>query len=124
MSFCTVANCIDGRIQIPVIRYLQKRFNVEYVDSITESGINLVLAERKNAVLVQTIIGRMNISVNQHDSIGIAVVGHYDCAINKAPKNVQSMHTKKAIQFLRKQYENIEIIGLWVDRNWDVHEVV
>ena len=38
MSFCTVVNCMDGRVQLPVIRYLQERFEVPYVDSITEVG--------------------------------------------------------------------------------------
>ncbi|MHA1252503.1 MAG: carbonic anhydrase, partial [Candidatus Helarchaeota archaeon] len=28
MKFCTVINCMDGRVQIPVINYLRKRFNV------------------------------------------------------------------------------------------------
>ncbi|MGI9568583.1 MAG: carbonic anhydrase, partial [Desulfobulbia bacterium] len=34
MRFCSVISCMDGRVQLPVIRYLQKRFNVDYVDSI------------------------------------------------------------------------------------------
>ena len=38
IRFCTVINYIDGRVQLPVIRYLQKRFDAEYVDSITEAG--------------------------------------------------------------------------------------
>jgi hypothetical protein len=38
MHFCTVINCMDGRVQLPVNKYLQKRFNVAYVDSITEAG--------------------------------------------------------------------------------------
>ena len=33
MKFCTAVTCMDGRIQLPVIAYLQKRFNAEYVDS-------------------------------------------------------------------------------------------
>ena len=93
-------------------------------DLITESGINLVLAEREDPVLIRTVIDRVTISVEKHDSVGIAVVGHYDCVRNKGSKDDQTVHTKKAIGFLREQYENIKIIGLWVDENWDVHEVV
>jgi hypothetical protein len=77
---------MDGRVQLPLIRYLPKRFNVDYVDSITE-------------------------------------VGHHDCAGNPAPKNDQIVHLQKAIQSIRQQYENIEVIGLWVDKNWEVHEI-
>ena len=31
MSFCTAVNCIDGRVQLPLIRYLQEGFGVLYV---------------------------------------------------------------------------------------------
>ena len=40
MRFCTVINCMDGRVQLPVIRHMKERFNAEYVDSITEPGPN------------------------------------------------------------------------------------
>ncbi|MFC1682811.1 carbonic anhydrase [Candidatus Zixiibacteriota bacterium] len=123
MRFCTAINCMDGRVQLPVIRYLQKRFNVEYVDSITEPGPNLILSEEKNTASIQSIHERLKISIENHHSVGVAVVGHHDCAGNPAQQNDQMMHIQKAIQFLRHQYENIEIIGLWVDDNWEVHEV-
>ena len=35
MTFCTAVNCMDGWAKLPVIKYLQDRFNVEHVDSIT-----------------------------------------------------------------------------------------
>ncbi len=124
MKFCTVINCMDGRAQIPVIRYLQKRFNAEYVDSITEAGPNLILAEQKSTTLVQSILERLKISVEKHNSVGVAIVGHHDCAGNPSPQDDQIMHIKKATGFLRQLYKNIEIIALWVDNNWEVHEVI
>lgn len=124
MRFCSVINCMDGRVQLPVIRYLQKRFKVEYVDSITEAGPNLILSEEKNTTAVQAILDRLKISIEHHDSVGIAMVGHHGCAGNPASKEEQIIHIKKAIQLLRQRYENIEIIGLWVDENWEVHKVV
>ena len=123
MRFCSVINCMDGRVQLPVIRYLQKRFNVDYVDSITEAGPNLILTEAKKASSTQAIFERLKISVENHHSVGVAIVGHHDCAGNPAPKNDQIVHLQKAIQSIRQQYENIEVIGLWVDKNWEVHEI-
>jgi len=123
MKFCTVIKCMDGRVQLPVIKYLQKRFNAEFVDSITESGPNLILAEGKNSVIIESILDRLKISVEKHHSEGIAIVGHYDCAGNAASKDEQVIHVKKAIEFISQQYGNVEVIGLWVDENWDVHEV-
>lgn len=124
MRFCTVINCMDGRVQLPVIRYLQYRFNVECVDSITEAGPNLILAERKPIALVQSVLERLRVSFENHNSVGVAIVGHHDCAGNPAPQHDQIVHIRKAIHLLRQQYRNIEIIGLWVDRNWEVHEVI
>ncbi len=123
MRFCTAINCMDGRVQLPVIQYLQKRFNVKYIDSVTEAGPNLFLAKQNKAALVQAILEKLRISIDKHNSVGIAVVGHQDCAGNPAPYNKQIVHISKSIQFVRTQYGNIKVIGLWVDSDWEVHEV-
>jgi copper homeostasis protein CutC len=115
---------MDGRIQLPVIKYLQKRFNAEYVDSITEAGVSRILAEGKNTASIQSILKKLKISIEKHNSVGIAVVAHHDCAGNPALKNVKIIHIKKAIQLIRQQCKNMEIIGLWVDENWKAQEVI
>ncbi len=115
---------MDGRVQLPVIRYLQRRFNAEYVDTITEPGPNRILADEKGTALVRrSILDRITISIERHDSVGMAIVGHYDCAGNPVPEAEQIAHIKRAMQFLRRQFEDMAIVGLWVDENWDVHEV-
>lgn len=123
MSFCTVINCMDGRVQLSVIQYLQKRFNVKYVDSITEPGPNLILAKQTSSELVESIFSRVRISVEQHHSQGIAVVGHHDCAGNPASREEQIAHISDAIKLVQQYYPDIEIIGLWVDENWEVSEL-
>ena len=124
MQFCTAINCMDGRAQLPVIHYLQKRFNVAYVDSITEAGPNLILAKQDNAVLVQTILERLSVSIDKHNSVGIAIVGHQDCAGNPTTYDEQIAQIKSSVQFLENRYENVEVIGLWLDTDWGVHEVM
>ena len=123
MRFCSVINCVDGRVQLPVINYLQKRFNVDYVDSITEAGPNLILSENKNTRAIQAVFDKLEISLNKHRSLGIAIVGHHDCAGNPAPQDKQIGQLRLAIQLIRQKYEDIEIIGLWVDENWEVSEI-
>ena len=54
---------------------------------------------------------------------GSAIVGHHDCAGNPAPKDEQMIHIQKACDLIRQQYMNIEVIGLWMDKNWEVLEV-
>ncbi len=123
MSFCTVINCMDGRIQLPVIEYLQERFNVDYVDSITEPGPNLILSQQTNINIVESIFNRIKISVDHHGSVGIAVVGHHNCAGNPATKEEQTIHTLDAIRCIKHKYSDIEVIGLWIDENWKVSEL-
>lgn len=123
MRFCTVINCVDGRVQLPVIRYLQKRFDVDYVDSITEAGPNLLLSENKNTRSIQAIFDKLKISVNKHHSVGLAIAGHHDCAGNPAPQDRQIIHVQAAVKLIQQKYDDIEIIGLWVDENWEVHEI-
>jgi len=134
MSFCTAINCMDGRVQLPVIDFLKSRFNADYVDTVTEPGPNLILAKQADSTLAESILHRVSISVERHDSVGIAIVAHHDCAGNRAAKEDQIAHLRAAIQVAREwrfrptraprqTAQNLEIIGLWVDENWEVHEL-
>ncbi len=124
MKFCTAINCMDGRVQQPVIKYMQKRFDADVVDAITEPGPINILAVGTDLSKIQSIIERLKISIEVHDSIGIAVVGHYDCAGNPVTEKEQLIQIEKAVNFLNQKYNDIEIIGLWVDENWTVHKLV
>ena len=123
MRFCTAINCMDGRAQLPVIHYLQQRFHAAYVDTITEPGINRLLAEESNATLCASIHARIAISLERHDSVGMAVCGHHDCAGNPVDRQTQISHIRQAVAALRQRYPQVPVIGLWVDENWRVEEV-
>ena len=71
-----------------------------------------------------TSLERLKISIENKYSVGLAIVGHHDCVSNPALKNDQIVHLQKAIQPIRQQYESIELIGLRVDKNWEVHELM
>jgi len=122
-TFCTAVNCMDGRVQVPVLTYLLRRFQAEYVDSITEPGPNRILAERDDAGAVQSILDRLKISVENHASVGIALAGHHDCCGNPACKDDQMGHLAAAVRYLRGLFQNIPVIALWVDENWNVIEL-
>lgn len=124
MEYCTVINCMDGRVQLPVISFLQKYFNAEYVDSITEPGAVKVLAEpAKWPETIESMKNMLDISFNIHFSVGLAVVAHHDCAGNPKPKAEQIKQLKKSVHFLRTQYPDMRIIGLWVNENLQVELV-
>ena len=126
MAFCTVSNCMDGRVQEPVIQFMRERFDAESVDSITEAGPNLILAKQTSEALIQSIFDKLAISVNEHQYVGIGIAGYHDCAGNPANKQDQLDqldHIEKSIQMVKKTYPSMEVIGLWISDNWDVEEV-
>ena len=122
-NFCTAINCMDGRVQLPVNEYLRARFDANYVDTITDKGPNLILTLGEEQNKIDAILDKVALSINKHNSKGIAVIGHYDCAGNPSPNEEQVEHIKKSVKFLKDKIENIEIIGLWVDEKWKVNEI-
>ena len=126
MRFCTAINCMDGRAQLPAITFLKERFHVDYVDMITEAGPNRMLGHLTNYGLLQSVLDRLRISVEHHRSVGIAIVGHHDCAGNPAGKEEQTCDTLAALKRIRQhcpQYKDIPMIGLWIDETWSVSEI-
>ncbi len=114
---------MDGRVQLPVNRYLCKRFGVDYVDTVTEPGPCAILADNSDVILVKSILRRAGISVERHGSRGIAVVGHFDCAGNPAGMERQKEQIMQCLELLKRHFRNVELVGLYVDEHWNVHEV-
>ena len=114
---------MDGRIQEPIINFLKEHYDVEYVDTITEAGPCKILASNENPVLVNSILERVEISTQKHNSELIAISGHFDCAGNPCDRDTQVGQIKQSIQFCKNIYPDVEIIGLWVDDKWKVDNV-
>lgn len=123
MAFCTAINCMDGRVQLPVINYLMKRFDIEFVDSITEPGPVKILAEHSEPMLFTSILKRVSISIQKHRSRTIVVCAHADCAGNPVTDSTQQEQLRNAATILRKKYPDMEIISLWIDAHWTIHEL-
>ena len=122
-EFVTTINCMDGRVQEPVIQWLKEKFNSKYVDTITEPGPNLILAQDEDTDRIESIKERVDISVNGHGSETIAIVGHYDCAGNLAEKEEQLEHIKASIAKVKDWDFGVKVIGLWVNQEWEVEPI-
>ncbi|MFZ7132389.1 MAG: carbonic anhydrase [Eubacteriales bacterium] len=122
-TFVTTINCIDGRVQIPIIQYLLDKFSCNYVDSITEAGPDKILALREETTILNSIKTRVDISVNQHKSKVVTIVGHFDCAGNPVDEATHKKHIQKSINTIRSWNLDVVVLGLWVDENWNVQEV-
>jgi hypothetical protein len=119
-SFATALNCIDGRAQLPVIELVKKLSGANYVDMITEAGIERLLT---NEDCRGGILKKVDISTEKHGSRFIAVVAHYDCAgnpVDEATHKAQTMASKAALQ---KLYPELTIIGVWVDAEFKANVI-
>lgn len=123
-KFAAAVNCIDGRIQMPVINWLKKQYGVSYIDMITEAGPNKIISEDKYTIAIDSIKRRLEISVNNHGSELIAVTGHYDCAGNPANKEEQIKQIISSVKKMETWNLKSRIIGLWIDENHDVWQII
>jgi len=122
-SFCTVVNCMDGRVQLPVIRYLMDRFGAAFVDSVTEAGPICCLAEPAASDAKSSILRRVGVSVNAHGSRAVAIVAHADCAGNPLCREEQLKQLAAAVAEVNRAFPQVTVLGLWVSDAWVVSEV-
>lgn len=122
-TFGVAINCMDGRVQLPVIDFLKKKFGLDYVDAVTEPGPNKIVAENRDFATVESIKRRVAISVEKHGAKIVALVAHFDCAGNPADKTVQLDQLNQAEEVVKSWGFNTRIVKLWVDENWQVHLV-
>jgi hypothetical protein len=114
-TFATAINCIDGRTHLPVIQFMREHCNVDYVDVITEPGPDKIMAELEETAIIESILSRVNISIQKHNSSTIAIVGHFDCAGNPVPEKIHKQQLAKAVDFLKEEYPDKKIIALWLN---------
>jgi len=123
MKFGTVINCIDGRVQYPVMDYLKNNYDVEFFDAANEAGPLKILNDRTDKCRLFSLKEQIRISVEEHGSRFIAIVGHHDCAGNHAERKIQEQQIDEALRYLRKAYgDEIMYVGLYVNDRWEVEE--
>lgn len=119
--FATCLNCIDGRVQIPVINWITQNYDVDYVDMVTEAGMDGLMAE--NTFNPANVLRKLAISIGNHDSNIIFIVGHFDCAANPVNEDEHREQIKKAVQRIKNYTLSCEIIGLWVTEYFEVEKI-
>jgi len=122
-AFATAMNCMDGRVQYAVAELLKKKYKVDYVDMITEPGLDGILATNRDKAEIESIKRKVGISTGRHGSKHIAVAGHHDCAGNPVDKDTHLAHIRASIKVVKSWGFNAEVIGLWVDDKWKASEV-
>ena len=119
-KFATSVSCMDGRIQIPLTNWIKENFSVDYVDTITEPGIDKQVADNTDLESIKIKVG---ISINKHESELIVVSGHYDCAGNPVSNEEHITQIKKGIEVISSWNLGVKIVGVWVDDTWKINTV-
>jgi len=114
---------MDGRIQQPIINYIKEKYEVKYIDTITEPGPCKIVSQNTDNLLLESIDNRIAISLNKHGSKIIFISGHYDCAGNPVSEEIQIEQLNKSQKILRLKYPNIKVKKLWINKNWEVEEL-
>lgn len=119
-KFATSISCMDGRIQIPLTNWIKENFSVDYVDTITEPGIDKLVADNTDLESIKIKVG---ISINKHKSELIVVSGHYDCAGNPVSNEEHITQIKKGIEVISSWNLGVKVVGVWVDDTWKINTV-
>ena len=116
----TCLNCMDGRVQLPVLHWIKEKYQVDYVDVITEAGMDNVLSNQQD---VSEVLRSIAISVDINRSTRLFVVGHYDCRGNPVDEMTHRQEISNAVKRLKDHWPALEVIGLWVNKTWNVEMV-
>ena len=119
-KFATSVSCIDGRIQTSLAKWIKENYSVDYVDTITEPGIDKTITETS---VFESIKIKVSISINAHKSELVVLSGHYDCAANPVSNEKHIELIKKGIEVISSWNLGVKVIGVWVDDSWNVNTI-
>jgi len=119
-EFVTCLNCIDGRVQLPVINWVMKNYEVKYIDTITAPGMDGILVDNNDIV---DILEKINLSRSFHFTDHIFIVGHHNCLANPVEDEIHKKQILKAVKRIKKFNSSCYVIGLWVDNNFNVQQI-
>ncbi len=119
-KFGTAINCMDGRVQLPVINWMKSRYGLDFIDMVTEPGPDKMLSQGSPAQ-VESIKSRVLISVNAHGSETIVMTGHHDCAGNPVSKEEHIRQVKECVKILQSWKLPVKnILGVWINDSWTI----
>ena len=116
----TCLNCMDGRVQSPVLTWIKANYPVDFVDVSTEAGMDGVLAQQQD---ISEILRSIKVSVNINRSTRLFIVGHYDCRGNPVDEKLHREEVINAVNRLKPLWPSQEVAGLWVNGHWRVELV-
>lgn len=121
-KFATAINCIDGRCQVPVADWMKRNYGIDYVDRIIEPGPDRLLSSGVKDHIEQ-VKRKVGVSVNAHGSRVIAIAAHHDCAGNPVTKEEHLAQIRKCVATVKSWNLPVQVVGIWVNEEWNVEVV-
>ena len=117
--FATLITCIDGRIQTPLHEWIRKNYQVDYVDTVTEPGVDKLAQQEQ----LDRIRRCAMISSRAHGSKLIVVSGHHQCAANPGTREKHVPQIRRLADAAGSWGLGCTIVGVWVNEDWQVELV-
>lgn len=122
MKVVTLLNCIDGLFQDAGLTYVRDKNADFIVDNITYPGMDNVFNMQEESVM-NVIKYSIDISISR-GSNKIYLSGHSNCTGNVKTDSDHLIDVRNSIKYLNKIYPNIEIKGMFIQRDYKVKEVI
>jgi hypothetical protein len=90
---------------------------------VTEAGPVRPLADTVDSEAKNSIVRRVGVSIEAHNSRVVSVVAHEDCAGNPVGRDEQLEQLAESARFVAKHFPDVLTIGLWVSEHGDITEV-
>ena len=119
-KFATSITCMDGRIQISLANWIKENYSVDYVDTITEPGVDKNITKDS---IIESIKTKARISIHAHKSELIVFSGHYNCAAKPVSDEEHIEFIKKGVEAISSWSLGVKVVGVWVDDSWKVNQV-
>jgi len=111
---------MGGRSQFPIDEWVRKNHSIDYVDTITEPGVEKRISE---SIKIGKIKSKAEISIYKHHFNMIVVSGRHNCTGNPVSKEEQIEQIKKLMLYIKFWNMPIKIIVIYVDDKWEIEEV-
>lgn len=120
-SFAVCLCCIDGRIHVPLVVWTRDNYAVDFVDLVTEPGMDGLLAE--SGSIAPEIIAKLDFCLEKHQAQPVLVAGHHDCLGNPVDEAAHRRHIVSSVGRLRELRPGRPVAGLWVSATGDVERI-
>ncbi|MBI2031965.1 MAG: hypothetical protein HYT08_05105 [Candidatus Levybacteria bacterium] len=132
-TFFTSVGCMDGRSECTVAKWGREKFGVKYADAITEAGLVGLLSgdhfkanDTGSSELMESIKGKILISIEKHHSQNIVVSGHEDCAGNPVSEEKHKKDVIKTAELVKMMFPAVSVVPVFVKKkndDWIVEEL-